>query len=221
MFLDNKYYKWYKQLTSQKDRELSCYTEKHHIVPRCMGGSDDKDNLVALTAREHYVAHLLLTKCSSAEYRGKLLHAYVMMSEAKDKNQERFYKVNSRLFESRKVESNKIKSQFKHSDEAKVAISDKLKGIKKNPFTDEHKENISKGHKGQKAWNKGLKGAQKPSEKQKQVVREMFSNTVVCFDKQELKTARVIKEEYVNNKHRYITHSSKEYKLNYKEKRDA
>lgn len=221
MFLDNKYYKWYKELTSQKDRELSCYTEKHHIIPRCMGGSDDKDNLVALTAREHYVAHLLLTKCSSAEYRGKLLHAYVMMSEAKDKNQERFYKVNSRLFESRKVESNKIKSQFKHSDEAKAAISDKLKGIKKNPFTDEHKENISKGHKGQKAWNKGLKGVQKPSEKQKQVVREMFSNTVVCFDKQELKTARVIKEEYVNNKHRYITPSSKEYKLNYKEKRYA
>lgn len=40
-----------------------------------------------------------------------------------------------------------------------MAISDKLKGIKKNPFTNEHKENISKGHKGQKAWNKGLKGA--------------------------------------------------------------
>lgn len=36
------------------------YVERHHILPRCMGGSDDESNLVALTAREHYVAHLLL-----------------------------------------------------------------------------------------------------------------------------------------------------------------
>jgi hypothetical protein len=218
MFLDNKYYKWYMQLTSKINRELDCYTEKHHIIPRCMGGSNDKENLVTLTAREHYIAHLLLTKCSNSEYRGKLIHAYIMMSEVKDKNQERFYKINSRLFENRKIESNKIKSEFRHTEEAKKSISKNLKGIKKKPFTDEHKENISKGHKGQKAWNKDLKGVQKPSEKQKQVVREIFSNTVFCFDKQELKTVRVIKEEYSNNKHRYITHSTKEYKLNYKEK---
>lgn len=38
----------------------SGYTERHHITPRCMGGNDDPSNLVALTAREHYVAHLLL-----------------------------------------------------------------------------------------------------------------------------------------------------------------
>ena len=35
--------------------------EIHHVVPRCMSGSDNSDNLVALTYREHYVAHLLLT----------------------------------------------------------------------------------------------------------------------------------------------------------------
>lgn len=34
----------------------------HHIVPRSEGGSDDASNLVRLTAREHYVAHLLLAK---------------------------------------------------------------------------------------------------------------------------------------------------------------
>jgi len=36
--------------------------EVHHIVPRCMGGSDDKTNLVALTPEEHYLAHQLLVK---------------------------------------------------------------------------------------------------------------------------------------------------------------
>jgi hypothetical protein len=35
-------------------------TERHHILPRSMGGTDDWDNLVRLTPREHYLAHLLL-----------------------------------------------------------------------------------------------------------------------------------------------------------------
>jgi hypothetical protein len=38
------------------------YVESHHIIPSCLGGSDDKDNLVFLTAREHCLAHLLLAK---------------------------------------------------------------------------------------------------------------------------------------------------------------
>ena len=36
--------------------------EKHHIVPKSLGGSDNKSNLVSLTPREHYVAHRLLAK---------------------------------------------------------------------------------------------------------------------------------------------------------------
>lgn len=38
------------------------YAEKHHIIPKSEGGLDEPDNLVNLTAREHYVAHLLLAK---------------------------------------------------------------------------------------------------------------------------------------------------------------
>lgn len=43
-------------------RVLSGYVEIHHVIPRCIGGSDDKSNLVQLTAEEHYVAHQLLLK---------------------------------------------------------------------------------------------------------------------------------------------------------------
>lgn len=43
-------------------RVLSGYVEVHHVIPRCIGGSDDKCNLVQLTAEEHYVAHQLLHK---------------------------------------------------------------------------------------------------------------------------------------------------------------
>lgn len=45
-----------------QQRTTDLYTERHHIVPRCLGGTDDKDNLVALTPEEHYVAHQLLVK---------------------------------------------------------------------------------------------------------------------------------------------------------------
>ena len=38
------------------------YTEKHHIIPRSLGGSDDNRNIVILTAREHFVAHCLLAR---------------------------------------------------------------------------------------------------------------------------------------------------------------
>lgn len=45
-----------------KNRTLLEYTEEHHIVPRCLGGTDDKQNLVMLTPEEHYVCHQLLVK---------------------------------------------------------------------------------------------------------------------------------------------------------------
>lgn len=43
-------------------KKLGYYTESHHIIPKCMGGSDDENNLVLLTAREHLIAHVILFK---------------------------------------------------------------------------------------------------------------------------------------------------------------
>lgn len=49
--------------SSKKEaNELLEYTEKHHIIPVCMGGDNIKDNFVYLTPEEHYVAHQLLAK---------------------------------------------------------------------------------------------------------------------------------------------------------------
>jgi hypothetical protein len=44
------------------------YSEKHHIVPRCLGGSDDESNLIYLSAEAHYVAHQLLVKMNPNHY---------------------------------------------------------------------------------------------------------------------------------------------------------
>ncbi len=57
------YQKIYNQLISQATgRILNDYVEKHHIVPKCLGGTDDKNNLVNFTPEEHFVAHQLLVK---------------------------------------------------------------------------------------------------------------------------------------------------------------
>jgi hypothetical protein len=50
------------------DRKLDCYTEAHHILPRTMGGSNDPENLVELTAEEHFLAHKLLVKMFPGEH---------------------------------------------------------------------------------------------------------------------------------------------------------
>jgi hypothetical protein len=49
-------------ITRGQNRILEGYSEKHHIVPRCIGGTDEITNLVSLTPEEHYLCHLLLVK---------------------------------------------------------------------------------------------------------------------------------------------------------------
>lgn len=58
------YIKHYNVLVERAKTKSSTseYRERHHVVPRCLGGSDDADNIVSLTPEEHYVAHQLLVK---------------------------------------------------------------------------------------------------------------------------------------------------------------
>jgi len=65
------YQKIYERLTA-KDM-IAGYTERHHVIPRCMGGSDDSSNLVSLTPEAHYVAHQLLVKIYPENH--KLIYA--------------------------------------------------------------------------------------------------------------------------------------------------
>ena len=73
------YQKHYDTLINRaKNRLLEGYSERHHIIPRCMGGTDEQDNLATLTAEEHYVAHQLLVKIYPDNY--KLIYAAHMMT---------------------------------------------------------------------------------------------------------------------------------------------
>ncbi len=79
----NKYQKWYDSLIERaRTRALEGYVETHHIIPKCLGGTNDSSNLVKLTAREHLIAHLLLYRSyyfNNHPQKNKTRLAYQMM----------------------------------------------------------------------------------------------------------------------------------------------
>lgn len=123
------YEKIYNQIIERaKNRILVGYKETHHIIPRCMDGTNKKDNLVDLTAREHFVCHLLLTRIYP-NHKGLRLAVWNMCN-VKRGYQGR-YKPNSRLYEMIRTEYREhIKGENhpsygrKNSDEVKQKMSE-------------------------------------------------------------------------------------------------
>jgi hypothetical protein len=83
--LHNKYRTWYRSIIHEvfsRSKEDGIYYEKHHIIPKSLGGSNKKPNLVLLTAREHFLCHWLLTKmCKYKEDEIKMKTAMQYMME--------------------------------------------------------------------------------------------------------------------------------------------
>jgi hypothetical protein len=133
------------------------YTEKHHIIPKCLGGSNEKSNLVKLTAREHFVCHLLLTKMLIGNLKYKMIFALNRMTAFSIKHQR--YIPSSRLYEMiRKNRSEAISSIHKgvsESKESNIKRSMSQKGKPKGPKSEEHKKKLSLSKQGKPSWNKG------------------------------------------------------------------
>lgn len=76
--LDSKYAKWYFQLMKKgldRVKQADVYMERHHIIPRALGGNDASSNLTLLTPREHFVAHVLLIKITESHNKRKMCYA--------------------------------------------------------------------------------------------------------------------------------------------------
>jgi ribosomal protein L32 len=69
------------ELSGTRKRKNGNYYERHHIVPKCLGGSDNKSNIVLLTAKEHFISHKLL--CEMYPDNDKLKYAIWVMSNTK------------------------------------------------------------------------------------------------------------------------------------------
>lgn len=112
----------------------SDYYETHHILPKSMGGDNSKDNLVKLTAREHFIAHWLLWRI----YRNKeTALAFHSMTIGNNKQKERYY--NSKGYEEARkassINSKGINNFFYGKKHTKIALL-KMSKSKKGIFTD-------------------------------------------------------------------------------------
>lgn len=87
MFNNSKYSKWYFELIeSRRNMIRNCFVEVHHIVPKCLGGTNDSVNLVGLTPREHYICHrLLLEMVDAPNEKRKMAYALIAMGRMNSK----------------------------------------------------------------------------------------------------------------------------------------
>ena len=125
-------------IENRKINKLEGYKENHHIIPRSLGGTNDTDNIVKLTAREHFICHVLPTKFTTGTDRHKMLYAANMMSQISRDYQSR-YIPKSKIYEMLKKEFGQMHSTRLAGKQLTVEhrnkISQSLKGRVSTPET--------------------------------------------------------------------------------------
>lgn len=135
MFLENRYTATYFRLVQKaRCRKLDGYSERHHVIPKSVGGKDVVENIVRLTAREHYIAHLLLCKMTSGELLRKMAFAFSRMNSASKTHQRdclpsRWYEYGRKLLA--QVQRNRIVSPETRKLIGKIASTRSPASIKK------------------------------------------------------------------------------------------
>ena len=190
--IDNKYKKWYDSIVNHaRNRTIEGYAERHHIVPRSLGGTNDATNLVKLTAREHFICHLLLTKFTTG-YDKKLMNFALGKFIQNSPLQQRIF--NSWEYSKIRESISEARTGHKHSEETRKKMSEKAKGRtpwnkgksvepcteerkmllsdywKGKPKSDMHSKNISKGKLGHTA---GMTGKQHSDDTKKKMSESM------------------------------------------------
>lgn len=166
-----------KAKTEDRIKTTDYYYESHHIIPKCIGGDDSENNLVLLTAKEHFVCHKLLILIYPNQT--KLVYALWMMSNGSNTYRRKHLKVSSRDYElSRKlyIETHSEKMKGRIVDE-KIGkkISDSKKGFK---HSEESKKRISESNK-DKIGEKNSFYGRKHTEESKKKMSESAKNKVV------------------------------------------
>lgn len=139
IYLANKYTNWYCRIIDNASKRIDTdqYFESHHIIPKSLGGSNDKSNLAKLTAKEHFVCHHLLTKMVEGEFKKKMSYAFWCLCNTKNKHQNRTVTTPSQYAAAKKL-------FLEHQKKPK------------GPLSEETKKKISQANKGKPNKNKGL-----------------------------------------------------------------
>ena len=176
------YEKLYENLIAKR-RALGApkgYTEKHHIIPRSFGGTDDPTNLIALTAREHFMAHRFLARIHPNTGMVHAVYKMACSNRAFDR-----YRVTNRVYEELRI----AHAHRVSTDEvAKKKKSLASKGKKQSPehikartesrkqngewLSKETKEKISKSNTGKKGYWGDNQITEEMIEKRKKTMRE-------------------------------------------------
>jgi 5-methylcytosine-specific restriction endonuclease McrA len=141
------YEKIYNQIIERaRVRVLKEYKERHHIIPKCLGGSNNKENLVNLTAKEHYICHKLL--CKIYPDNNKLKFALWAMCNLKSNLHNRNYIISA--------------SEYSYIREL-VSVAKKGKNSRPNKYipSEETRRKLSECNIGRVPWNKGMLGYRK------------------------------------------------------------
>lgn len=185
MFNDSKYTKWYKNICS---KPYNGVVEKHHIIPKCLGGTDEPSNLVNLSPKAHFICHWLLTKMfEDKKSREKMYYAFnYMLLRPKDLKEKRYYPC-SRVYNIAK--SYMYLSNPSNHDGVRKKISEARKKAWKNPTKSmiEGIEKMRKSKIGKEPVNKGKTGLFKASIETKKLLseqrtgRKWFTDGQNCF----------------------------------------
>ena len=151
------------------------YYEEHHIIPKCLGGSNDKSNLVLLTAREHFICHWLLARLYA--YNNKITAAFWAMCNQRKPSVSRYVPDSRAYQEARELHA--------------VNISLLKEGI---CMKDETKKKLSEINKGQIPWNKGMKYSGDKLE----TVRKHLKNPDRCSKISKSMSGKKKSDEHVN-----------------------
>ena len=131
-FITNKYTKWYFAIVAtakncDRSKNTDVYYEAHHILPKSLYSSQckNKSNIVLLTAKEHFICHLLLTKMTEGRDKYKMLKAMIMMMSVKKIGKRKEY-INARWYDFVKSQVKEVKKLY-WTTERRLAHSKKLK----------------------------------------------------------------------------------------------
>ncbi len=144
-------------------QNIDGYFETHHIIPKSYGGLNKKENLIKLTAKDHFFAHILLAKI----YKGKMIFALNMMCKTRTQTHK-----SKSVYESFKKQIAKEISKVNKNKIVKQETKDKLSAAQTGrKHTLERIENNRKAHIGKvmteevkEKISKSLKGVKKPKE---------------------------------------------------------
>lgn len=136
----NRYLKF---IDALKNQSIDGYSEKHHVLPRSMGGDDSTSNIVKLTARQHFVAHWMLWKA----FGGSMTTAFNYMNGVKRYGK----RINSKTAELLKHQEIERQKQKTFSTETRQKMSQAKLG---KSLSAEHIENVRQAQLGRKLSDK-------------------------------------------------------------------